>query len=315
MVENARRMVMRHNVAREIAIQEMAEWNERKMIGREPKGKVVAHCMAMECQPDARDKSCAGWQRRPAAIITIVPPANPGWTPDTVGSPAPAKARVLEPTSIMKRCPTPRIIGHPIPAAISVNPAPAIEVRLPAVIGDSDRGLPATATSFNVHPIPVRGQRIVIICVISRRWFRFRRRVIVKTVGLARSGFGGSREALFSSVRRVHRWICCRKFGFAWRHGDIRGGSLKQMISLQHCGDDPGRNSNVIEINDFLSSKIECAKGIRDEGQHHPFFDACIGQLDDFSSGGSRFEIGRDLDFSGNFFGRRSGNTLPIGCS
>jgi hypothetical protein len=61
MVEYLRGTVMRNNVTREIVVQEMAERNERKMIGRDPKGEVMPHCMAMVCQPDPSDKSCPGW--------------------------------------------------------------------------------------------------------------------------------------------------------------------------------------------------------------------------------------------------------------
>lgn len=48
MIENPRRMVMRHGVARQVVVQKMAEGHERKMISGEAEGKVVPNGMAVE---------------------------------------------------------------------------------------------------------------------------------------------------------------------------------------------------------------------------------------------------------------------------
>src|ERR1051325_10731756 len=107
MVKNAIGMVARQNLASDIAIQKMAGGNESVMVGSRAKGEVVPCRMAAEGQADPSNESRTGRQRSPAAIITALPPANPGRTPSAIGPPAPAKSCVLEPAAIMKRRPAP----------------------------------------------------------------------------------------------------------------------------------------------------------------------------------------------------------------
>src|SRR5436305_11846921 len=89
--------------------------------------------------------------------------------------PTPPEPGMAEPVPIMKRGPAPGVIREPVPTAIRVNPTPAVKVRLPPRIRHNDRGLPATAVASYVHPIAVRGQRIlkhfvgITNCTVGRR--------------------------------------------------------------------------------------------------------------------------------------------------
>src|ERR1017187_329162 len=69
---------------------------------------------------------------------------------ERAGVPAPAEARILEPTAIVVRCPAPGIVAHPNPS-IPVFPNPAaIAVRRPA--GRHQRGMPDVAVRRHIRP-------------------------------------------------------------------------------------------------------------------------------------------------------------------
>src|SRR5260370_36639076 len=89
-LKNSRAMIAWHNVARHVAIHEMARVNESEMTRAQPKRKILPRRMTIERQADAGNKSRARRQRRPAAIITPLPPGNPRPPPNTIITPAPA---------------------------------------------------------------------------------------------------------------------------------------------------------------------------------------------------------------------------------
>lgn len=224
----------------------------------------------------------------------------------------------MKPAAIVEWRPTPGVIRHPIPAAIGIDPAPAIEIGPPTVIAYDGCGLPATTRTLDIDPVSIRRQSVVIIGVIGRRWFWFRRRsVTVGGVIRRRCGFGefGSwRIWLGHRIGRVRRGIGRERLGFGWSQSEVCRSPLNEMIALEHCCDHGGRNSDVIEVNDFLGAKIEGAKGVGDERKHDALIDPGVGELDDFSRGGSWFQVCGNLDFSGEFFGRRGGDGLIVGC-
>jgi hypothetical protein len=87
------------------------------------------------------------------------------------------------------------------------------------------------------------------------------------------------------------------------------------MIPLNHRRDHSGWNSNVVEINNFFSAKIECTQRICDERKHYTFVNTCIGEFDDLRRGGTRFEVRWHFDFGRELRGRRVGNALFVGLS
>lgn len=273
----------------------------------------------MESQPDASDESRAGRQRRPAAIIPIVPPGHPRRSPHPIWPPAPAQRRVLEPTPIMKWRPAPRIIRHPIPPAIGIYPTPAVEIRPPTMIADDNRWLPATAATFDVHPVPVRCQGIVVVAIIGRSGFRFwRRPIVVRGVSRHRRSFDrkiwSGRRLVKRHIWRITGWWGEGRLRFRRGHSDLGRRSLKQMIPLDHRSDHRGGHAYIVQINDFLSPQVERAERVRDKRKHHALLNSCIGELDDFGGCGGWFQIRRNLDFSRNLFSWRISQALVIGC-
>lgn len=61
-------------------------------------------------------------QRRPSIIFSASPPAYPCRCPFVSGNPHPAVAIFIKPSSIMKWCPSPTVVGRPGPSGIRINP-------------------------------------------------------------------------------------------------------------------------------------------------------------------------------------------------
>lgn len=63
-------------------------------------------------------------QRGPAHVVLARAPGDPRWSPFVAGHPDPADAFQAEPAPVMVGGPAERLIGHPGPSGVAVNPAP-----------------------------------------------------------------------------------------------------------------------------------------------------------------------------------------------
>src|SRR5438105_1303038 len=91
-------------------------------------------------------------QRRPTAVIVVVSPAYPGWSPNRVWLPAPAEITMMKPAAIVERRPAPRVVGCPVPACVHVGPMAGVKVRLPIRIAGGNGREPAFAIAINLRP-------------------------------------------------------------------------------------------------------------------------------------------------------------------
>ena len=154
-------LAARDSAARKLVAAKIACCHEAETIRTESEMKIRPAGSALEAQAASNRETATRGQGRPAAIIIGGSPTNPGRSPDRIGRPAPAQPRVPKPAAIMKRRPAPGIIGHPIPAAVGVNPATTVEIRLPARILDHYCRLPAATITLDVQPGTVRREGIV----------------------------------------------------------------------------------------------------------------------------------------------------------
>src|SRR5207248_1771238 len=143
-----RDMVARHGVARNLIVTKMLRRHEPEAVPAEPKMPVWRTRPAMEAQLSRDGKAGARRQGRPAAVIIGIAPAHPRWRPHIIRTPTPAQPGVPEPAAIMKCGPAPRVIRFPVPSAVTINPAPAVKVRLPIAINFANSGLPAAAIAI-----------------------------------------------------------------------------------------------------------------------------------------------------------------------
>lgn len=67
--------------------------------------------------------------RRPAVVVTILSPGNPGWGPFISRHPHPAIRIVIKPVSIVKGGPSPAVFRYPCPPFIRIDPVPARTIR------------------------------------------------------------------------------------------------------------------------------------------------------------------------------------------
>jgi len=67
------------------------------------------------------------------------------------------------PAAIVKRSPSPSVIGVPVPTSVGPKPAAVVAIRAPTPIDDPDGGLPAEAIIFDIDPVAVRSKRVVEI--------------------------------------------------------------------------------------------------------------------------------------------------------
>src|SRR6185437_3525155 len=138
------------------AVVEMAERHEDEIVDAEAEGEVETDGTAEIGEAEARTVTGRGRQWRPAAVIVVISPGNPGWSPDRVGRPAPAPVPIVEPAAIMKRRPAPGIIRDPAPAAIGVGPMAVITIGRPAGIHGHGGRPPAGAIARDINPVSVR---------------------------------------------------------------------------------------------------------------------------------------------------------------
>src|SRR4051794_33640728 len=101
-----------------------------------------------------------------------VAPADPGGTPHGIGRPDPTDPRIGGPTTIMEWRPAPGIIGIPIPAGITPEPAATVSIGAPRGINHCHGWLPAKTSAFLLHPISIGRQGIVKLwdghCLLGR---------------------------------------------------------------------------------------------------------------------------------------------------
>ena len=102
-------------------------------------------------ETDSPGVRATGRQWCPSAIVVVVTPRHPGRSPQAIRHPTPAPDRMIEPSSIVKRKP-PGIVRLPVPPVISVKPAPAITIRLPALVHHDNRRLPAPTVICRLKP-------------------------------------------------------------------------------------------------------------------------------------------------------------------
>ena len=170
---------------------------------------------------------------------------------------------MAEPATVVKRRPAPRIIRNPIPAAVGIDPASMIAIRLPAGVVDRHAWTPAPAVTIHVHPTAIRRKRVIkIIHRDLRRLLHWLRR----RCGFRRFGGGGCRSGL-------SRWLIRR-------HDRLL---LQLLVALYHRGDDFVRQANVLQINDFVRVEIEHAAGIADVCQNHTLLHTGLHEPDDLS--------------------------------
>ena len=162
-VENLARLMVRHAVAIIAAMVKIVEGHKRETIPRQAERKTRAARIAKIGEAHARRVTRRRRQRCPAAIRIRRAPAHPRRSPFRSRHPAPAPTRMRIPTTIVKRCPAPRIIRIPIPAAIGPLPATAMAIRTPAGRGHHHGRPPATAIALHVHPSAVGRERIIEI--------------------------------------------------------------------------------------------------------------------------------------------------------
>ena len=134
--------------------------HKREEIRGQAKIKSNAHAIAAINEAHAGPVNRKRRQWRPAAVIIRVTPCHPGRRPDSVRPPAPAQARIMKPASVVERD-APRIIRGPIPAAIAVNPMPAVAIRLPAGVVNDERSAASIGHSL---PRPPRFHTAQVNC-------------------------------------------------------------------------------------------------------------------------------------------------------
>src|SRR5262249_19623216 len=99
-----------------------------------------------------------------------LPPANPGRPPYAVRAPHPPVTRVLTPTAIMERRPTPGKRGFPAPPAVRPGPIARVAIGTPRRTDHAYGGPPAPAIPRQIHPTAVRRQRTVEIILLDCHW-------------------------------------------------------------------------------------------------------------------------------------------------
>lgn len=212
-------------------------------------------------QPDPLNETTVRGQRSPPAIIARMPPRHPRGAPAGIRHPHPPSARMRKPSPVMKRSPSPGIVGIPIPPGIRPQPAALIRVRTPARIDDRDGRLPNPTIILGLHPRAVRRQGIIKIADSGRfrrgigRILRDRRfpgrgrggnvpggggwlgqRVDSRQVNIrSRRGQGDSRR------QRLHR--ARRRFA---------GGAFRRRILLNQSRHHGGGDAQIIQVNNRI---------------------------------------------------------------
>jgi hypothetical protein len=108
-------------------------------------------------QVDANSDIESGHQRGPSVVATTVTPVDPTRPPGVIGDPCPSDIVVVEPSSVVKRGPSPVVVGHPGIAILCHYPAATgiIRVKIPIYRGDPDRSVLGVG-----RPVTKRGKRV-----------------------------------------------------------------------------------------------------------------------------------------------------------
>ena len=110
-------------------------------------------------------------ERRPADVVGLHRPADPGRTPRPLRHPVPAARRVPAPAAVVMHRPAPRMLIDPGPAVARVPPR-AVGVRPPA---GADAGEPHRAVDRQRVPLPVVLERRRVGGQLDRQRLRPRR--------------------------------------------------------------------------------------------------------------------------------------------
>ncbi len=173
--------------------------------------------------------------------------------------PAPAMSRRMEPTAVMVRSPTPRVVAHPAPA-IPVDPGPTtVAVRRPihhhlrtphpAVVVDADPGAVAVQVlgAVNVVTHILIGAGALQILVAPRI-------PVVPIVGARRArhlelGVGGG-TACHHRVAGAQNLAAARRedLGFAATHGDLAGTVLAYLNAIHAAFGGPHGNAGSANL-------------------------------------------------------------------
>jgi len=100
----------------------------------------------------------AGAKRSPAIVITALTPIDPRWSPFVVGDPTPTIAVVVIPATIVKRSPSPIVVGYPCIAVVCHGPVTIGGIGLK--IRPSVRN-PDIAIVWIVDPLSIRRKFVV----------------------------------------------------------------------------------------------------------------------------------------------------------
>src|SRR5664279_5292336 len=104
--------------------------------------------------PDAERRR----NRRPPDVVVPDVPRHPCWSPDGARDPDPAVGVRPAPRAVVVRVTAPRVVRHPGPAVLGVEPLP-VQIRLPIPIDSS--GAPTMAVASHGDPVTVRAQLVV----------------------------------------------------------------------------------------------------------------------------------------------------------
>ncbi len=142
-----------HVVARQVIRQEVSGRDDRPVVtGDTPNRDVYAETATI-----------VGWrERRPGEVFVRFSPRHPGWSPAVTWNPKPADATGEAPASVMIGCPPKRLVGHPCPAVIGIDPASS-RVRSPPGL---DPGWDPNVLSLRPRPGTIRRQAVVKDAVI-----------------------------------------------------------------------------------------------------------------------------------------------------
>src|SRR5437868_1176311 len=137
-----------------IMVVEIAQSDKGEVVRPQTKVKIEADVHAVETPPKSHVEFSMRWQRRPAAMLTFVPPRHPRRPPLTVRQPDPATTVMQVPAPIMEWRPTPRIIRRPEPTRVGEDPMTAVAIGLPGMVDDHHPRLPTPADTLKLHPAP-----------------------------------------------------------------------------------------------------------------------------------------------------------------
>src|SRR5262245_22370055 len=118
-------------MVRDVMVAEIVYGHKRVIVIAQAEIEANADVRAVIPKSDTGDVVGFGRQRRPAAVTAVISPTHPGRAPGRSGRPDPTGVRMMVPSSIMERSPSPRVVRQPVPPAVAVNPASTMAIRAP----------------------------------------------------------------------------------------------------------------------------------------------------------------------------------------